>query len=142
MNKLVLLTALILVPALTTAQLEGFIVYPGTYTISLGKYSDWNSRIADSKCGFYGLDCELDNDENRVVGDSTSSAGSASALRELTWQFGFDCLEKAARFSDIGQHVYPEVGAYGGPLHAFFEAEANRCWNHYDQIYENNQGQF
>ena len=142
MNRFTLLAALIFISPMTAAQIGGIVVYPGTYTISLGKYSDWNSRVADSKCRLYGLDCELDNDKNRVVGDTASSASSASELRELTWQFGFDCLDKAARFSDIGQHVYPDTGAYGGPLHAFFEAEANRCWDHYDQVYEKNKNLF
>ncbi len=139
MRKFTLLATLLCIPFLVLAEHS---VTPGTFTIALGSYSDWNARIADSQCGFYGLDCELDNDEHRVVGDNTTTANSASQLQAIYYQFGFECLDKAARFADIGDQLYPDVGQYGGPLHNFFQGEANRCWNHYDKIYRDNKDLF
>ncbi len=115
----------------------------GTFKFSLGDYADWNDRAAESdNCDLYGLDCSLDDDEHRVVGDNTTTATSADELQNLAWQFGFSCLDKSAAFINIGKHVYPDVGEFGGPLHRYFEKEANRCWDHYDDIYQANKDKF
>ncbi len=140
MKNFTLIAVLLIFPSAALAQA---VVYPGTYTISLGTYSDWNTQAAASEaCDLYELQCELDSDEYRVVGDTTSSASTASELQTLTQSFGFECLDKAAVFADIGQHVYPDVGYYDGPLHQHFVAEANKCWNHYDKVYQDNKDSF
>ncbi len=147
MKKIIRLAVLLL----TASFLSGMpligsaahVVTLGTFKISLGSYADWNNRAAESgNCDLYQLDCSLDEDEHRVVGDSTTTANSAAELQSLVWQFGFSCLDQAAVFADIGQHVYPDVGEFGGPLHRHFEKEANRCWDHYDNIYQSNKDKF
>ena len=150
MKKITVFAILLFVPS---AVLPQHTVYPGTFTISLGIYTDWNDRaVACDDIEFITeTNCELDNDENRVVGDNTSSASTADELKILIegieaihgfHGFWFRCLDKAAVFADIGQYVYPEEGSYGGPLQQFFEEEANRCWNHYSDIFEQNKDKF
>ena len=142
MKNLILFAVLLLVPS--SVVLAQHVVYPGTFTISLGSYTDWNTQAEDSTvCNNNPqIVCKLDADEYRVVGDTTSSASTADDLKTLTQSFGTDCLDKAARFVDVGQYVYPDVGYYEGPLHQYFVGEANRCWDHYDAIYENNKDDF
>ncbi|MCY4218853.1 MAG: hypothetical protein OXE56_06245 [Gammaproteobacteria bacterium] len=142
MRKSILFLILIFLPFLSVAQTIGAPLFPGTFEISLGDYSDWNARVAESNCEVLGLECELDDDEYRVVGDKMSSASSKQELRDLTWEFGFECLDKAAVFIDRGQHIYPNVGEFGGQLFTFFLAEANRCWDYYDDFYERNKAKF
>ncbi len=142
MRNFILLSILILISSITVAETVETPLYPGAFKISLGDYSDWNTRAAGSNCQDLGLECVLDNDKYRVVGNTTSHASSASELRELTWKLGFECLDKVAVFIDRGQHVYPDKGEYGGELFAYFLAEGNRCWNHYDGIYEKNKDEY
>ena len=121
----------------------GYTVTLGTFRISMGDYHDWNARAGSSvQCQEYGLDCLLDSDTYRVVGDNTTTATSAPQLQQLYWKFGFECLDKAGLFIIRGKHVYPEVGEFEGPLHQHFLKEANRCWDHYDNIYETNKDKF
>ncbi len=112
-------------------------ITPRTFEFSLGKYSDWNERAElTEECALDSLDCLLDEDEHRVVGDNTSTAATRSELRQLTFKFGIECLDKSAVFINIGKYVYPDEGEFQGPLHNHFVSEANRCWDHYDDIYE------
>lgn len=134
-----LFVMLFLFPSMAFAQ---HIVTPGPFTISLGDYSDWTDRAAESNCADLGVNCDIDSDEYRVVGDNSSNASSAEELSDLCQTFGFECLDKAAVFADQGQYVYPDVGQPNDPLHNHFVSEANRCWNFYDNIYKNNKDKY
>ncbi len=145
-RKIAILAILLFIPSVALSQ---HTVYPNTFKIALkdngsNDYSDWNDRAAESNCADLGINCTLDNDEHRVVGNTTSYATSAADLKSLVEgsEFGLDCLDKAAVFADRGQYVYPDVGYYEGPLHNFFVGEANRCWNHYQKIYTDNKDKF
>ena len=141
-KRLILISMLLLIPS--SVVLAQHVVFPGTLKISLGTYTDWNSQAEVSTICINNphIVCKLDSDEYRVVGDTTSSASTADELKTLTQSFGFECLDKAARFADVGQYVYPDVGYYQGPLHQHFESEANRCWDHYDDIYQDNKDDY
>ncbi len=145
-RKIALFAILLFIPSVVLSQ---HTVFPNTFEIALkdsgsNDYSDWNARAAASNCANLGINCILDNDEHRLVGNTTSFATSADDLKTLIEgaEFGLDCLDKAAVFVDRGQHVYPDVGYYEGPLHQFFVGEANRCWDHYQKIYEDNKDKF
>ena len=114
-------------------------VVPGTFDIDLGKYDNWNARANTAHCNEVQVDCTITT-EHTTVGNTTERANTESELKSLSYKFGFKCLEKAAVLHDKGQKafvgVYPDDLGYGGILMKHFEAEANRCWNHYFAIYE------
>ncbi len=114
-------------------------VTPGTFDIDLGKYSNWNATANTTHCNEVRFDCTI-TPAHTKVGNTTDSADTQSELRSLMYQFGFECLDKAAVLNDKGQQafvgVYPDDLSFQGVLFNHFQAEANRCWNHYAAIFE------
>ena len=116
-------------------------VSPGDFNISLGKYSNWNSIANINYCNEvrYAYSCEITSSDT-TVGNTTDSADTKVELEALIYKFGFECLDKAATLADKGQKaftdVFPEDLGFPGALYTYFQAEANRCWNHYFDYYE------
>ena len=115
------------------------VVFPGTFTINLGKYSNWNSKMNKNYCSEIQLDCSINN-SHTTVGNSTETANTSQKLKTLIEKFRFECLDKAAELNNKGQKaffdVYSDDLGYQGTLWTYFEKEANKCWNHYQNIYD------
>ena len=111
----------------------------GEFNISLGKYSSWNSMRNTSHCNTVQVDCSISPVDTKV-GNTTKTVDTLGELGTLVYEFGFECLDKAAVLNDKGQQafkdVYIEDLGFQGTLWNHFQSEANRCWNHYFGIYE------